>query len=460
MQKRPQSRAPWNKPRIPSAFASLALAVVLLGGCKKEPERATVLAQVGDATLTLEDLRESFPPEFEQLVRREQYLDFIKRWMDDEVVYQQALKAKLETDSSVVRRLEKLKRKLLIEEFLARENAAEVFEPDEMAMNQYYEMHKEDFRRKVPEVKYVQIRVQTGKQASDLRSKAVRGDFLTVAEANSLDPVPESYASIVFKKQTEFPACLSQDIASASIGNVTLPIACPDGFYLIKVLERQDAGSLIPFAEAREEISGLLVMERKDKLLDGRIAKYKEGIPVSYNLDQIPGLTESAKGPEPTAAASQATAAPQPSAAPEPMPPAKARHSRSRRSPIPSATPSDGSAATPAKAPPAAARLPREPSAVPLSGPSSRSAPVQTAPGQGAATDPRLPREPWQDPQNAAPAARQKGSQRKRAVRHAPADTSESRQTPGPDAGALPETSNPTPDAGENSNAQSPTQTP
>ena len=155
--------------------------------------------------------------------------------MDDEAVYQQALKAKLEEDTLVGRKLEKLRRKLLIEEFLARENATEVFEPDEIAMNQYYEMHKEEFRRKVPEIKYAQIRVQTGKQATELRYKANRGDFLALAAANSLDPVPEAYTSISFKKQSEFPACLSQEISQASIGAVTLPVACPDGFYLIKV---------------------------------------------------------------------------------------------------------------------------------------------------------------------------------------------------------------------------------
>ncbi|HKP94263.1 MAG TPA: peptidyl-prolyl cis-trans isomerase, partial [Fibrobacteria bacterium] len=343
--------------RKTAAFASTILLAAALSGCKKEPVKATVLAQVGNSTLTLEELRESFPVEFEQLIRREQYLDFIKRWMDDEVVYQQALNAKLEADPAVGRKLEKLRRKLLIEEFLSRENASEVFEPDEMAMNQYYEMHKEEFRRKVPEVKFAHIRVQTNKQAAELRYKANRGDFLAVAAANSLDPVPESYASIAFKKQTEFPPCLSQDIAGAGIGAVTLPVACPDGFYLVKVLERQDAGSLIPFAEAKEEISGILVMERKDKLLEGRIAKYKEGISFSYNLDQVPGLAESPKGPETPKAAEPAPpqTVPAPAGAVKP----KAIAPAAAAAPEHAKNPAQGAAPVPAA--PAESRLPREP---------------------------------------------------------------------------------------------------
>ena len=41
-------------------------------------------------------------------------------------------------------------------------------------MHQYYEMHKEDFRRKTPAVKYAHIRVQTLKQASEIRARSGR----------------------------------------------------------------------------------------------------------------------------------------------------------------------------------------------------------------------------------------------------------------------------------------------
>ncbi|MEO7427149.1 MAG: peptidyl-prolyl cis-trans isomerase [Fibrobacteria bacterium] len=439
--KRLHLRAAWIS--FPTSLASvytpafLILFLLVLGGCKKAAVKETVLAQVGNSTLTLEELRQSFPADFEQLIRREQYLDFIKRWMDDEVVYQQALKAKLENDPEVRRKAEKLRRKLLIEEYLAKENASEVFEPDEMSMNQYYEMHKEDFRRKVPEVKFMHIRVQTSKQAADLRAKANRGDFLAVAATGSLDPVPESYASIAYKKQTEFPPCLSQDIASAGIGSITLPIACPDGFYLVKVLERQDAGSLIPFAEAKEEISGILVMDRKDKMLENRIAKYKEGISFSYNLDQIPGLAESAKVAETPKAEPASVAAPV-----TPAPIAKPKPA--------SAAPSQPAAAeTPVSDP----RLPREPKNAPAAPtvPPATPAPV--------VADPRLPREP--DQIGAPVPAIKKAIPRKRALRRPNADSSEDGPAaPKPANENGPDSMNKTPDSEENSNAQSSIETP
>ncbi|MEO6096768.1 MAG: peptidyl-prolyl cis-trans isomerase [Fibrobacteria bacterium] len=439
--------------------------VSFFSGCKKEPEKAVVLAQVGNSTLTLEELRESFPPELEQLIRREQYLDFIKRWMDDEAVFQQALKAKIESDPLVGRKLEKLRRKVLIEEYMARENATEVFEPDELAMNQYYEMHKEDFRRKSPEVKFAQMRVQTVKQAADLRSKANRGDFLAVAAASSLDPVPESYSSIAFKKQSEFPPCLSQDIASTGIGAVTLPVACPDGYYLVKVIERQDAGSLVSFAEAKEEISGILVMERKDELMDGKIAKYKEGQIVSYNLDKIPGLAESTKGMDGSSPASSDQNA-APAVVPASSTPAAAGK--------PPGRPAVAASPPPTEAPAQPKPVAYTPSAAPAQpkpdAPAASAAPVQPKPAAPPAQDPRLPREPdfitaAQGSASGAPAGslapsssapeKPKLPNRKHVPKPRTADSSDSKA---PDT--TPETLGQKPTAEENINAQSPISTP
>lgn len=352
------------------ALFAMLVGVCLLGACNRKADKGTVLAQVGNASLTLEELRESFPAEYEQLIRREQYLDFIKRWIDDEVLYQQAIKGRLDDDPQVKRRLEKLARKLLIEEFLARENTSEAFEPDEVSMNQHYEMNKEEFRRKVPEIKFANIRVAGQKQAADIKWKLTSDNaFLAQAATSSLDPVPESVASLPYKKQAELPPCLASEIAAARIGQNTPPIACPDGVYIVRILDRLEAGALIPFAEAKDEISATLLMDRKDKLLDGRVQEYKEGIAISYNLDQIPGLTETASAvptgdtatlaPEEAAAAQAATRldAVEPSPPPAPRPRRRSRPAASTPSPAPAAA-SGSSTPAPSSASEAAAPVP------------------------------------------------------------------------------------------------------
>lgn len=276
----------------------------LFWGCGGEKQEGTVLAQVDKAALTLEEVRQTFPAAYEQILTRDQYLDFIKRWIDDEVIFQQALAEGLDKDPAVAERLRQLRRKVVIEEYLAREDSSGEFQPDESTLARYYEMHKDEFRRSAPEFRMAHIRVETLKEALALRGQADRGDFLKVAAENSLDPTAESFTSIPYRKAAELPTCLAELALDAKLGRLLGPVSCPDGVYLAKITEKVEEGSQIPFNDAKEEIAGILLMARRNKLREARIDRFKEGVAITYNLSQIPGLDVP---PEAAAAPSAAT---------------------------------------------------------------------------------------------------------------------------------------------------------
>ena len=280
------------KSRIPAVFSLFGgfavLSVLLLTGCQDKTPPPVVLAQVDQVKLTLSELRESFPAEYEKVLPREQYLDVIQRWIDDEAVYQQALKRKLDQDPQMKRKLDRLRRRMIIEEFLAREIAAgSGMEPDEASMERYYENHKSEFLRKTPEFKYQQIRVATLKEALSVRSKLNGGNFGAVAAKYSLDSNLD-LSNLPYRKPTEIPTCL-HEVLNASVGWQSGPVSCPDGVYLVRLQDRIAAGTALPFSEVREAISGQLVMQHKGRMRETKIRQYKEGVAVSLNVDQIPG---------------------------------------------------------------------------------------------------------------------------------------------------------------------------
>ncbi len=272
-----------------AATLSIALfAVFGLTACQKSGSQPVVLAEVDDATLTLDELREAFPAEYEKVLPREQYLDVIQRWIDDEAVYQQALRSKLDQDPQVKRKLERLQRRMIIEEFLAREVGGSIeTEPDEGAMTRYYDNNKSDFLRKSPEYRYLHIRMATLKEALAVRAK-VRGDnFSSLLQKNSLDSAAE-YLDPPFRKTPEVPACL-HDVLEARPGWLSGPISCPDGVYLVRLLDRIEAGTPLPFPEVRASIAARLSMQHKEKMRESKIRQYKEGVTINLNIDQIPG---------------------------------------------------------------------------------------------------------------------------------------------------------------------------
>lgn len=272
------------------------LAAVALGfsGCKKKDSNEVILAEVDGSKLTLDELRETYPAEYEKILPREQYLDVIQRWIDDEAVYRQALKRKLDEDPKVKRKLERLRRRMLIEEFLTRETGGDESEPDDDALTRFYDANKSDFLRKAPEFRFLHIRVNTLKEALALRSK-VRGDnFAALAEHNSLDTADAGTPP--FRKSSEIPACL-HDILNAKPDWISPPISCPDGVYLVKLLDRAETGTPLPFEEVRASIATLLTMQRKERLRESKIRQYKEGASIRMNVDLIPGQEPGAEAP-------------------------------------------------------------------------------------------------------------------------------------------------------------------
>ena len=274
-------------PRI-AAAGILGLALWGLTACQKAEPQGVVLAEVNGAVLTLEELRDAYPAEYEKFLPREQYLDVIQRWIDDEAVYQQALARKLDQEPEMKRKLQRLQRRMIIEEFLAREvGVAGEIEPDEGALTRYYENNKSDFLRRAPEYRYLHIRLATLKDALAVRAKVRGNNFAALSQTHSLDTAPE-FLDPPFRKTSEMPTCL-HDLLDARPGWVSNPVSCPDGVYLVRLLDRIEAGTPLPFPEVRASISARLSMQHKEKMRQSKIRQYKEGVTININIDQIPG---------------------------------------------------------------------------------------------------------------------------------------------------------------------------
>jgi parvulin-like peptidyl-prolyl isomerase len=154
-------------------------------------------------------------------------------------------------------------------------------------MTRYYENNKADFLRKTPEYKYLHIRVNTLKEALALRSKARGDNFAALARDNSLDTAPD-LGETPFRKPSEIPACL-HDVLDARPGWLSSPVSCQDGVYLVRLLDRTEPGTALPFPEVRASIAARLSMQHKEKMRESKIRQYKEGVAISLNVDEIPG---------------------------------------------------------------------------------------------------------------------------------------------------------------------------
>jgi hypothetical protein len=274
----------------------LHLAILVLGlslaftGCEKSPA-SPVIAQVGTRVLTLDDVYQNIPPEYRSRITREQYVNFVKQWIDDEVLYQEALRRGVDREKTMRDRLAKMKRDLLCGELISRSaGSGESLAVSEAVIKNYYEQHKAEFIRTQPMVKYLQIVVDNEQLAWVLCGKAIGPNFYTLAAKYSAVPLPDS-ASIPYVSVANLPPEVGQTLLGTRIGGTPAPVRSNLGFHILRLLDKQDKGTQSSLEEARPEIVDRLSTQMQKQELSKLLSGFRMKTQVSFFPNRIPGAT-------------------------------------------------------------------------------------------------------------------------------------------------------------------------
>ncbi len=270
------------------------LAFMFLGqGCERSEKPKDVVAQVNNSILTLTRLKEQFPQEYAKLIKKEQYLDFIKRWMDEEILYQDALKKKMDEDPDVQEKILELSKKIVVEAYLKKEFMDIKYEPEEAAVNHYYQTHADNFVRSETEIKVASLVVESLKLAWEVRGLVTGENFIDLVQEYSIADKLQNFDGLRFQKENDLDSCIAESAFNTRIGGTTTPIKCEDGYHLVRVVDKQNPGTTRALEDVREEIEHHLIQIWRKRNLEEKIDELKKEIYFSSNLDLLPNAPDS-----------------------------------------------------------------------------------------------------------------------------------------------------------------------
>lgn len=260
--------------------------------CQKR-SKSPVIARVGNSILTLDDLYERIPPEYSDRISREQMINYVKQWMDTELLFQEALKQNIQKEDEIKRRLGKMKRDLLSAEVISRNSfAASKYHISDDAIATYYEEHKEEFVRESDVVKCMEIVVDNLKTAWSVRNAVTSDNFLDLAVRYSKAPVQDP-RTVPYVSVEELPGPIQQIVPKIRINGTTSPIKTDNGYHIVRVLDKQKAGDVCGIEEVRDEIVGTLSSEAQKRHLDRLLRTLRLKVDFEYDFDIIPGAEDS-----------------------------------------------------------------------------------------------------------------------------------------------------------------------
>jgi peptidyl-prolyl cis-trans isomerase C len=263
----------------------LFLACLVLTNCGRGGE--DVIAKVNGAKLTLEDLYAEIPLDYYDSVTLEQKRDFIERWINSEVLYQEAMRRGLQRQPETKERLRSSEKNILISELIQQEMSVRTQVSEEEAQA-YYRTHTDEFTRQQDEMRASQILVATLEEANAIRRQIESGaDFSRLARERSSDPSSVQGGDLGYFTREDLLSEISKAVFSTTPGTLLKPIKTEFGYHILLVTDFQKAGTIRPFELVQEEIIGRLSREKEQQELDAFLQELRESSSIVRNEEAL-----------------------------------------------------------------------------------------------------------------------------------------------------------------------------
>lgn len=273
-------------------LAALSVLLLVLSACGNNApqiKEEDVVARVGEAALTLDDLAAEIPEGIRGKITKEDLQDYISRWINSQILYQEAKKRGLDRELDIARELERVERELVVNALLEKEIYADNSQAPESDLQKYYDDNRESFRRNENEARVYHINMST-KAAADSLYRLLRTgqDFAKVAQTLAAQTEDANSWDLTLST-SEVPEAM-HSVFRLRAGTVSNPIELDDGFHLFQVVETYSSGTLRELNAVRGEISNRLQVSNRDERYRNLLAELRGATKVDTKLDKLESM--------------------------------------------------------------------------------------------------------------------------------------------------------------------------
>lgn len=263
--------------RASTAFTRIACCALLLSsGCTSRQEEEVIIAQVGDAVLNASDLESLLSTGGDLNVQEPDQMALVQNWMQEELLYQEALERKLEQGVRIQKLLEQARRDLLVAALLDREFDGREVDLNETALNEYYDLHREEFLRSRPEIWARHILAGSQRDANKVHQELDQGaSFEELARQHSLDEDTKLLSGDMGYFSQEDDPILWEICYKMPLNILSKPQQTEYGYHIIQVLDRQEAGTFKELGQVRDQVVESLVRQEYRRRLDEFVGRLK-----------------------------------------------------------------------------------------------------------------------------------------------------------------------------------------
>ncbi|MBI5476869.1 MAG: peptidyl-prolyl cis-trans isomerase [Ignavibacteriales bacterium] len=258
------------------------LSILLIFGCKTE-KKESIIARVGDVTLTKEEIHKQFAG-FDSLSETE-FRQFVQQWINEELLYQEAVRAGVEETPEYKEQLMKIKKQITTQQFIEREIYSDSSMISDSLARNYFENHRDEFSIRQETIRLQIANFSNREGASAFAASLAKGIAWdssisiikndSLAAADFLGEVLPGY----FTEHTLLPTELWKVASTLSMNDISFPVKSSFGYSIIVFLERKQKGDAPVYDAVSSEVKERLTIDKKRKtyqnLLESLYKRYR-----------------------------------------------------------------------------------------------------------------------------------------------------------------------------------------
>ena len=245
----------------------------------KEPgERTGEIVRVGAAVLAGDDIAKLVPEDERIPLTFEERQEFVRRWVDTEVLYQEAVRRGLENDPYVEARLMELEQQFLADHLVFTELRKRTHVSEE-EIEAYYAAHEREY---LYEYRVRQILASTPEDAETAKKLLATKSWAWVAGRYSIDPVAKRGGDLGYLTKGNMIPELEAVIFGMKPGETTGIIKSDFGYHIFKLEDVREALVAIGLEDLREQIMNTLMLEKRESAYREFLDSLKAHAAIAY----------------------------------------------------------------------------------------------------------------------------------------------------------------------------------
>jgi parvulin-like peptidyl-prolyl isomerase len=240
---------------------------------KNYQDRAAVVDSYPITRLEFDDMVSRSPSEYEKF---DQKLKLLNSMIDDRLLYAEAVRLKLDHDTSFTNQMSDFRRDQMMQTWYDREVTKQVTIPDSAKQN-YYQAHHNDYVTPA-QVRAREIQVKTMPEAESLRALLVAGKapFETLAKANSLAPDKGHGGDMGFFRRGTRAKAIDDAAFSLKPGELSSVLKTGDSAYVLLRVEEKREQQERSYSDVADEIETRLKPQKTQERLDSLLTALKQ----------------------------------------------------------------------------------------------------------------------------------------------------------------------------------------